>query len=611
VNPRIIKEVRLLLWPWCLIAVAALLPLLHNTFYWSRDFITVSCVIGFFAGIPFLAALSFGDEFHHRTLSLLLGQPVDRRRIWREKQTVLILGVLALLPVFFFCWPDRNDLNSNCLAIVGAWLLATVASTTFWTLVARSTLGGFALGQMALFLVAAAMINLELRIFGPEPSGKFLLLAEALGAAICLGYSGAMFWLGRRKLVRFQATGGIVSDDLLMVGPRMMPRAWAELLRCRPTGSTLNLIRKELRLLRPLWLITLLFLVCWACVVITVRLMPQTEEWKAWRDVLPTLVLALYLPLTVMLAGCMSLGEECSSGTHAWHLTLPVSVRRQWLIKLFMTLGAGVLCAMVVPILAVAAGQILLGSPFGAGFKWDLPGKHDWLPLVLAMFASFPAFWSACAVKGTVRAALWTLPVVCALVYAGAAGFWAAHQLGQIAVPLLTMVISHFQMNPNSLANAVYGALNQKILTLWLILPALLFALIQSYRMFRMPPGDSSLPVIRRLFSLALVVFLCALSLGAFVVCVQSQYDSVLIRETRTAIEKLHIDARKLDAAHPMQLTLDDLAKASPLSAATRQWLRTANFTVGPAGRGKAPSYWAIIHFADGSDYPLSFQVRD
>lgn len=609
-NPRIIKEVRLLFWPWCLVVAAALLPILGAALHRFHELSSFVCVIGFFAGIPFLAAFSFGTEFQQHTFSLLLGQPVDRRHIWREKQMVLVIAVLIVLPIFFLCWPERSDIYGESLAIMGAWLLATVSSSTFWTLVTRSTLGGCALGQIAQFLVYAVMMIAGLRIFGPEPSTTALHVAEALGAAICLGYSGVMFWLGCRKLEHFQATGGIVSDDLLMVGPRMIPRAWAELLRCRPAGSTLNLIRKELRLLRPLWLITLLFLVCWACVVVTIRLMPQTVEWSAWREALPTLVLALYLPLAVMLAGCLSLGEERSSGTHAWHLTLPVSARRQWLIKLVMTLGVGVFCAMVVPILAVAAGQFFLGSPYSADFKWDLPGKHDWLPLLLVIFASFPAFWSACAVSGTVRAALWTLPVVCALVYAGAAGIWAAQQLGQIVVPLLTMFISHFQMNPNSLANAVHGAAD-KIWMLWLILPALLFALIQSYRMFRVPPGDRSLPVIRRLLSLALVVFLCALSLGVFVIGVQNQYDSVLIRETRMAIENLHIDARKLDAAHPMQPTLDELEKASPLSAATRQWLRTASFTVGPAGKGKAVWYWATIHFADGSDYPLSFQIRD
>jgi len=38
--------------------------------------------------------------------------------------------------------------------------------------------------------------------------------------------------------------------------------AW---FRCRPTGAVLNLIRKEFRLLRPVWLISLLAALGWAC----------------------------------------------------------------------------------------------------------------------------------------------------------------------------------------------------------------------------------------------------------------------------------------------------------------------------------------------------------
>ena len=85
---------------------------------------------------------------------------------------------------------------------------------------------------------------------------------------VSLGYAGLMLWLGWRLLARFQATGGMASDDLLMAGPDVMPGAWAGWLRCRPTGAVLNLIRKELRLLRPVWLISLLAALGWACLTL-------------------------------------------------------------------------------------------------------------------------------------------------------------------------------------------------------------------------------------------------------------------------------------------------------------------------------------------------------
>jgi hypothetical protein len=110
------------------------------------------------------------------------------------------------------------------------------------------------------------------------------------------------------------------------------------------------------------------------------------------------------------------------------------------------------------------------------------------------------------------------------------------------------------------------------------------------------------------------VVFLCAISFRAFLISVQNQYDSILIRETRTAIENLHIDARKPDAAHPMQLTLENLAKASPLSPATRHWLRHAFVTVTQSldakGRPRPGQFMAEIHFSTGSIYTFGVRSR-
>ena len=47
----------------------------------------------------------------------------------------------------------------------------------------------------------------------------------AVPAAVIIGYAGVMLWLGGRMLARFQATGGMAGDDLLMAGPDVMPGA--------------------------------------------------------------------------------------------------------------------------------------------------------------------------------------------------------------------------------------------------------------------------------------------------------------------------------------------------------------------------------------------------
>ena len=92
---RMLKEARPLFWPWCAVILAGVLPLAHQP-----QLIGWISPIGFFLGIPLLAAIPFGDEFQHRTLSLLLSQPIGRMEIWGEKLSVTVLAVVSAALVF-------------------------------------------------------------------------------------------------------------------------------------------------------------------------------------------------------------------------------------------------------------------------------------------------------------------------------------------------------------------------------------------------------------------------------------------------------------------------------------------------------------------------------
>src|SRR5690348_6314019 len=53
---------------------------------------------GFFAlaiGCAVMGASVFGHELQHRTLGLLLSQPIRRAELWREKMLALGLGILG------------------------------------------------------------------------------------------------------------------------------------------------------------------------------------------------------------------------------------------------------------------------------------------------------------------------------------------------------------------------------------------------------------------------------------------------------------------------------------------------------------------------------------
>jgi hypothetical protein len=345
------------------------------------------------------------------------------------------------------------------------------------------------------------------------------------------------------------------------------------------------LIRKEIRLLRPLWLITLLAALGW----IFLALFGLVPARGSNENPVAMLVVGISSLLVAILAGSLSLGEERTSGTHAWHMTLPVSARRQWLIKLSIAMFAGPVCAVLLPVLAMIASGLRNGSPMMFVKPHDVV---NWL--LAAALLSFASFWCASAVNGTVRAALWILPVAYVLFFAGYFGLWVGDNLVDLVVsrfdPFTSLRFTSAISNvPLARAPTRYLLLNSTegmlllVAMLWWV-GTLLFAVIQSYRLFRAQPADSVLSVLRSLLPLAVSVLLCSLSFEApsLFVSHARQQMWTLLRETNKAIEQIQPGNRELDAAHPLRLTVEDLAKVSPLSERTRRWLSNSSITVAP-----------------------------
>jgi len=139
-STRILKDARPLFWPWCAVAMAGALPLVY-----PFDMASLTGLVVLFA-VPLMAALSLGNEFQHRTLSLLLSQPVGRMRIWAEKLSVTVVAILSAVLVFSLALRATSfHPDWKALSFAGAWIVATVASATFWTLFTRSTVGSVAL----------------------------------------------------------------------------------------------------------------------------------------------------------------------------------------------------------------------------------------------------------------------------------------------------------------------------------------------------------------------------------------------------------------------------------------------------------------------------------
>ena len=626
---RIRKEARDLFWPWCAVSIAGLLPLLQHRSYSGLSFPEIPrwavediSFVGFFFGIPLLAALAFGNEFQYRTISLLLSQPVSRMEIWAEKLSVMTVAVAAAAVAFGIGWRAALQQDPVLWAYFAAWIIAILASTAFWTLLSRSLLGGLALNAGIHSLVPIAWINLPYWFPASQRlSPAQMTIARWTCAFAFLGYICVMLWLGRRKLARFQATGGLAGDDLLTAGPDVMPRAFAGWLRCRSTEPGLNLIRKELRLLRPVWLLSLLVVPAW----IGLSAYEYRLASSLAADVTRGLMIVAFIPLMAVLAGSLSLGEERTSGTHLWHMTLPVPARRQWLIKLFTALFAGVVCPALLPILVMFAG--------GSIFRWPAPFGHwaaamAWL-LAMALLC-FASFWCASAVNGTVRAALWVFPVILALALAASSGEWVVRELMDSVFSKFdlftdfgfTTAVSHLDSSLAGMPPLLFVSL--------LLLPVLAFAAVQSRRLFSKQLQDSPLFVVRRLLPLALTAFLCSFSFAAFYSFLQhaDEQMSSLFLETHQAIENFPPGIAALDSGHPVQLTLDDLAQDSHLSSRTRRWLRGSRITLAPdkphpgayccGGNSRgitfAPQksyswYLATIELPSGSACALSFRA--
>ena len=575
---RIKKETRALFWPWCAVMFAGALPI----FFPHSSSAAKLNLLSFFFGIPVLATLSFGNEFYYRTFSLWLTQPVSRMQLWADKMVVMCAAVLSAATVssvgmFFFALP-KMKLTYNMAAAV-AFVIITMASATFWTLAARSAVGGLLIMGFiwwAFYMFLGDIETGKLEALPLATTGSTAIFA----CAVC--FALLMLWLGSRKLVQLQVTGGRSGEDLMVAGPSVLPEALAEWFRPRPSGALLNLIRKELRLLRPVWMIELLVVVYLAGLAIF-RLLPSPpvflpETVLQWAVLGPTAMTCMGL---VGLAGILSLGEERRSGTQAWHMTLPISARTQWLIKLLVAMFAGLVCSLSLPLLVM----VVIGSVYGSPFMFVyLPAVPDLF--ILYPILTFSCFWCACAANGTVNAATWTMPSIAAIPFACAGGIWLGQDLARSTGTLKDFVISSFHLSPLALAGVTDYAHSKM---LWLFVPTLLFALLQSYRLFRTPPQNSRLWTLRCLLPLIAITVLWSFSATAGFL--SSHWEP--FEETRQALDQFQPTTAKLE------LTGEKLTRASSMTVLTQRWLRGSSITVAPE-RSHLSGYVATIHLAGG-----------
>src|SRR5260221_3543927 len=280
-NPSILKETRPLLLPWlCAVfagALFAIKPLVSEMGLGS--FLLGLVVYGFLGGLAVVGSLAFGQEFHNRTMSLLLSQPLPRSEIWRQKTTIVaVMVTLALVIecVWLACasswypgdelWNSlQQDFTGRDLLLGLVFLFATVCSCGYWVMVTQSTIGGLVFTVAAQFVSGLAVVLTLARAWHLTDPFADPAIFKVLSIGGLL-YSGFFLWFSRRTFLLLEVTA---PRSLSSEGARYPWRIWVTKrlgLICTPHHRILNLVRKEIRLLKTAFQLAGVFSLSWVIV---------------------------------------------------------------------------------------------------------------------------------------------------------------------------------------------------------------------------------------------------------------------------------------------------------------------------------------------------------
>ena len=333
------KDVRALapIWIVCLAAMAASVTLNLTPF---RGF----GVVLFFFGLAALGALSFGHEYQHGTMALLLSLPAQRTRLFLVKVAVLapmLLTVAAAAALLVFPDVHSAELDRPWLAWRAALYVLCVAP--WLTMVFRSAIAG-AVFTLSLPGTAVTLAQpIYFLAYGRLAPGE-VVLEVMWRSSLALSAIGAVAsW---RTFARLEAIDGKGS-------PLGLPRwlRWPD--AASAPGPTIGhpiwlLVKKELRLQEMAFVVAGLYVIGW---IAAVWLQPVFQHSREIFDVLSF----FYAMLIALLVGSVASAEERQLGTLDWQLLLPVGSVTQWAVKAGVVLGLALLFGLGLPALLVTS----------------------------------------------------------------------------------------------------------------------------------------------------------------------------------------------------------------------------------------------------------------
>ena len=349
-----------------------------------------------------LGGLTFGHEYSCRTLTLLLAQPMDRRRTCATKLMVLVVAVsLVCLAAALSAPGPTLELFSRTHGAERAVLILAPLCAVFLaptlSIVCRSVLAGVVFtvaipGLLALLanIIGTAWYGLVANAALDDFVSTFVWRSMSIACA-----AGAIAtWILFVRLEAIEGHAELQWPRWLRTGaePAIVPR--------KAHGVLSALIRKELRLQQMTFVVAGLFVLASAALWVLSRVNP--EYWKVPIEAIS----AMYGSLLLVLIGSVASAEERQLGTLPSQLLLPGAARTQWTVKAVTTLSLALVLGVGVPIL------VSLLFSYSEGLPWRPRRVKETLAVAVLLTSCglYVSSLSASAVKAMVN----SIPVVIA-----------------------------------------------------------------------------------------------------------------------------------------------------------------------------------------------------
>ena len=345
------KEIRALLplWAPCLAVVAA--DAVFDHWLLSR-----AAPAAYLLGSVAIGAASIGHEYTHRTLGLLLSQPVPRYRILLIKIAVLTAMVLGLVVVAELTPISGWRARTSGAPLRALLPLLVFSSSVFlapaMTMMARSQLAGtvFTAAIPGLLMVSAEVV--EFIRFG---SSSFEWNAAARLAVLQWGFlplcalAAVAIWPMFARLSAIEARGAEIQLPR-WIGRRA--RDESALAAGRRQHPFRALFRKELRLQQMSFVVAGLFLLAAGPML----LLQRTGSGNGNLPLSALMILSF--GLLSLLIGSLGSAEERQLGTLEWQVLLPVPMWQQWIVKVLTTVSLSLILGVGMPALATMVFEI-------------------------------------------------------------------------------------------------------------------------------------------------------------------------------------------------------------------------------------------------------------